>query len=141
MLTFAAEIIKIAIMTNKVETFQYRNSHPTVTIDDYFKATKVEFTDIAADADIDAIWQSLAEQGCEWHKSPLSDSEYMINRQTGDIYRKSSHWGKRISTCCWTLRRGKVSLTMCYTIGKANISDFEAIITPDYMIRYYMSNL
>lgn len=127
-------------MTNKVETFQYRNSHPTVTIDDYFKATKVEFTDIAYDTDIDTIWQSLEEQGCEWHKSPLSDSEYMINRQTGDIYRKSSHWGKRISTCCWTLRRGRVILTTCYTIGKANIADFEAIITPDYMIRYYMSN-
>ena len=130
-------------MTNRAETFQYRNNHPQVTIDDYFKATKVEFNDVADEmttAQMDAMWKSLEEQGCEFHKSPLSDSEYMINRETGDIYRKSSHWGKHISTCCWTLRRGIVRLSNVYTIAKANIADFEAIITPDFMIRYYMSH-
>lgn len=127
----------------RVETYQYRNNHPQVTISDYFKATKVEFNDVADEmttAQMDAMWKSLEEQGCEFHKSPLSESEYMINHETGDIYRKSSHWGKHISTCQWTLRRGVVRLSNVYTIAKANIADFEAIITPDYMIRYYMSN-
>lgn len=125
-------------MTRK-ETYQYRNSHPEVTVEDYFKATKVEFNDVAEGmtrAEMDALWQSLADQGCEYHQSPLSASEYMVNRLTGDIYRRSSHWGKRISTCCWTLNRNGVRLTMCYTIAKANVSDFQAIITPDFMLKY-----
>ena len=131
-------------MMTRGETFQYRNNNQQVTLDDYFMATKVEFSDIASEwskSEMDELWENLAANGCEFHKSPLSDSEYMIDRKTGDIYRRSSHWGRNISTCCWTLRRGVCLLTMCYTIAKANIANFEAIVTPDYIIRKYMSNI
>ena len=129
---------------NKVESFLYRNSHPEVTMDDYFIATKVEFADVAEDStveEIEKMWMEFADRGLEYHKSPISDSEYMIDRKTGDIYRKSNHWGDRISTCQWTLKRGNVRLTTCYTVAKANIADFEAIITPDYLMRLYVRHI
>ena len=96
-------------------------------MDDYFESTVATFhalTDVLdSPAEVDAAWERLKREHPEWehHKSPKSESEYLIDRENGDIYRKSHHWG-RVASCNW-----KISLVNqgAYAIGKANVRDFE----------------
>lgn len=116
-------------MNEKLAIFIYRDAHPTVTLDDYYKATKAEFENICSDGyiEVEDMWGTLMNSGFEHHQSPLSQSEYLIDKATGDIYRKSGHWGEHISTCAWTLHKdGKTQNR--YAIGKANVSGFQTNI-------------
>ena len=96
-------------------------------MDDYFESTVATFhalTDVLdSPAEVDAAWERLKKEHPEWeqHKSPKSESEYLTDRENGDIYRKSHHWG-RVASCNW-----KISLVNqgAYAIGKANVRDFE----------------
>lgn len=135
-ITFAPETTNNRVMNEKLSTFIYRNEHPTVTLDDYFKATKAEFENICSEGyiEVEDMWGTLKSSGLEHHTSPLSQSEYLIDKATGDIYRKSGHWGENISTCAWTLHKGDETQNR-YAIGKANVSDFKANI-PVFVQKY-----
>ncbi len=118
----------------------YRDVFKTPTVDDYYIGTKTTFTSIGAKPDGDNVtslleaeaenkktWQQMKDSGkYEWHKSPLSDSEYLVDRQTGDIYRFSDHWF-RVASCDWAIDdfHANESLKGIYQIGKSNIKDFE----------------
>lgn len=123
-------------MNEKLSIFIYRNEHPTVTLDDYYKATRAEFVNVCSEgfAEVEDMWGKLMNSGLEHHTSPLSQSEYLIDKNTGDIYRKSGHWGENISTCAWTLHKGDETQNR-YAIGKANVSDFKANI-PVFVQKY-----
>ena len=123
-------------MNEKLAIFIYRDTHPTVTLDDYFKATKAEFENVCSEGyiEVEDMWGTLMNSGLEHHTSPLSQSEYLIDKTTGDIYRKSGHWGENISTCAWTLHKDGETQNR-YAIGKANVSDFKANI-PVFVQKY-----
>lgn len=103
---------------------------PNVTIDDYFLDTETNFHSIANIIynkngsnvlELDKIWEDMKNSGeYIFKKSPKSNSEYLINKNNGDIYRYSDHWG-RVASCRWTLDDyygGDVS------IAKSNIKNF-----------------
>lgn len=104
---------------------------PNVTINDYFLDTETNFhsiTNIIYNKDgssnhpeIHKIWEDMKNSGRYIFKeSPKSNSEYLIDKNNGDIYRYSDHWG-RVASCIWTLDdyySGDVS------IAKSNIKKF-----------------
>ena len=92
----------------------YREVFKTPTVDDYYISTNAKFEYVGpkqsegtdpseTEAENRRIWQQMKESGqYEWHKSPLSDSEYLVDRKSGDIYRLADHWGK-VSSCNWQI--------------------------------------
>lgn len=97
-------------------------ARPEPSVDDYYENTRATFEPVAEGKDVDAEWEELkADSRYEYKQSPKSGSEYLIDRETGDILRKSDHWGD-VASCEWGLD-GKPDNT--YAIGKANIKDFE----------------
>ena len=112
---------------------------PVVSTKDYYLGTRADFEMVATDkpaermydegekalsvGDIEAVWEELKKkEGFRLERSPKSDSEYLVNDATGEIYRKSDHWG-RVASCHWMLnglrREGD------WYIGRANVDEFE----------------
>ena len=112
---------------------------PVVSTKDYYLGTRADFEMVATDkpaermydesekalsvGDIEAVWEELKKkEGFRLEHSPKSDSEYLVNDATGEIYRKSDHWG-RVASCHWMLnglrREGD------WYIGRANVGEFE----------------
>ena len=118
------------------ETVDYREENPTPTLEDYYISTQAQFAyagpeKTGTNAELAAAnkkqWEEMKASGrYEWHKSPRSWSEYLIDKETGDIYRYSNHWGK-VASCYWDLDKkyGYYSGGI-YQIGKCNIKDFTA---------------
>jgi len=111
---------------------------PTVTLEDYYEYTDATFdavktVDHSDDSRhpyekkmlVKAEWEDMkaSHPDWEWHRSPKdgSRSEYLIDRENGDVYRYSDHWGV-LATCNWKLNGSDVRYETA--IGKANISDF-----------------
>ena len=71
-----------------------------------------------------SFWEGLkSDKDLKWHHSPLSNSEYLVNHHTGDIYRFSDHWGK-VASCEWSLNDEP---TEGWSIGVANIQSFKSL--------------
>lgn len=117
----------------------YREAKSTPTLGDYFIDTKAEFEAIGtildknyngydalnADAENLKLWNEMKESGkYEWHQSPMSYSEYLIDREEGDVYRFSDHWGT-VASCSWNLG---FNIKGPRQIGKCNIKDFQPIV-------------
>ncbi len=128
----------------------YREVFDKPTLEDYFVDTWATFDAVDLKGrSIDDVWQEMTDSGkYEWHKSPKSSSEYLIDYGTGNIYRKADHWG-RVSSCRWALRdngNGKFMDKDSYAIGRANISDFNGITetrswyTPENDRLHYVDN-
>lgn len=97
---------------------------PKVTTHDYYLGTKAEFKRVKITEDARDAWEKLKQQdGFRYEHSPKSDSEYLVNDETGEIYRMSDHWGW-VASCRWSIDDQSNS---GFDIGKANIKDFERI--------------
>lgn len=103
----------------------YREVFDTPTIDDYYIDTRATFKPVDAD------WERMKASGkYEWHQSPKSNSEYLIDRENGDIYRRADHWGL-VASCYWKLDGDADGVR----IGMANIKDFKPEINRDNKVR------
>lgn len=97
---------------------------PKVTTHDYYLGTKADFKLVKSAEDVWDAWEKLKQQdGFRHVHSPKSDSEYLVNDKTGEIYRISDHWGW-VASCRWEINDRAHS---GFNIGKANIKDFERI--------------
>lgn len=97
---------------------------PKVTTHDYYLGTKADFKLVKSADDVRDAWEKLKQQdGFRYVHSPKSDSEYLVNDETGEIYRMSDHWGW-VASCRWSIDDQAPS---GFNIGKANIKDFERI--------------
>ena len=129
------------------EYLPYREVFPTPTLDDYYIDTEVVFKSIGSKVSFESTadnklalppsvvkagkdnlnqWRKMKESGqFEFHESPnyLSGSQYLIDRQSGDIYRYSGHWGK-VASCNWDIDADEIQFL--FLIGKANIKDFRS---------------
>lgn len=114
---------------------------PQVTIDDYYLDTETNYQSILSKdenwKEIDDRWGAMKESGkYDWHQSPKSSSEYLIDNNTGDIYRFSDHWG-RVASCSWDI---KSESEQKWDIAKSNIKDFKrkdsgVYFNPQYRIK------
>lgn len=105
-------------------TVSYREVKKDVDLSDFYEATSVEFTKISSDKSVFSFWEGLkSDKDLKWHHSPLSNSEYLVNHHTGDIYRFSDHWGK-VASCEWSLNDEP---TEGWNIGVANIKSFKSL--------------
>ncbi|VTY02227.1 DNA primase TraC [Prevotella melaninogenica] len=105
-------------------TVSYREVKKDVDLSDFYEATSVEFTKLSSDKSVFSFWEGLkSDKDLKWHHSPLSNSEYLVNHHTGDIYRFSDHWGK-VASCEWSLNDDS---TEGWSIGVANIQSFKSL--------------
>ena len=105
-------------------TVSYREVKKDVDLSDFYEATSAEFTKISSDKSVFSFWEGLkSDKDLKWHHSPLSNSEYLVNHHTGDIYRFSDHWGK-VASCEWSLNDEP---TEGWSIGVANIQSFKSL--------------
>lgn len=105
-------------------TVSYREVKKEVDLSDFYEATSAEFTKISSDKSVFSFWEGLkSDKDLKWHHSPLSNSEYLVNHHTGDIYRFSDHWGK-VASCEWSLNDDP---TEGWSIGVANIKSFKSL--------------
>lgn len=105
-------------------TVSYREVKKDVDLSDFYEATSVEFTKLSSDKSVFSFWEGLkSDKDLKWHHSPLSNSEYLVNHHTGDIYRFSDHWGK-VASCEWSLNDEP---TEDWNIGVANIKSFKSL--------------
>lgn len=133
------------LWSDKVSEFiDYREVFKTPTLDDYYIATKADYEYVgsnlgmqpgglvAAEHENQRKWNEMVASGkYEHQKSPLSDSEYLLDKEIGDIYRFSNHWG-RVASCQWSIdKRYGTEDVEIYAIGKCNIQDFH----PNYFQR------
>ena len=98
---------------------------PVVTTNDYYLDTEAEFKNLydGERKDLDDVWNKMKnESGFSFHKSPKSDSEYLIDEKTGDVYRYANHWF-RVSSCEWSI--DSVNGYYGYDIAKCNIKNFK----------------
>lgn len=96
---------------------------PKVTTHDYYLGTKADFKLVKSTEDVWDAWEKLKQKdGFRYVHSPKSNSEYLVNDETGEIYRMSDHWGW-VASCRWDIDGRAHS----FDIGKANIKDFERI--------------
>lgn len=106
------------------DTVSYREVKKEVDLSDFYEATSAEFTKISSDKSVFSFWEGLkSDKDLKWHHSPLSNSEYLVNYHTGDIYRFSDHWGK-VASCEWSLNDDP---TEGWSIGVANIQSFKSL--------------
>jgi antirestriction protein ArdC len=105
-------------------TVSYREVKKDVDLSDFYEATSVEFTKLSSDKSVFSFWEGLkSDKDLKWHHSPLSNSEYLVNHHTGDIYRFSDHWGK-VASCEWSLNDEP---TEGWSVGVANIQSFKSL--------------
>lgn len=105
-------------------TVSYREVKKDVDLSDFYEATSVEFTKLSSDKSVFSFWEGLkSDKDLKWHPSPLSNSEYLVNHHTGDIYRFSDHWGK-VASCEWSLNDDS---TEGWSVGVANIQSFKSL--------------
>lgn len=106
------------------KTVSYREVKKEVDLSDFYEATSAEFTKLSSDKSVFSFWEGLkSDKDLKWHHSPLSNSEYLVNHHTGDIYRFSDHWGK-VASCEWSLNDEP---TEGWSIGVANIRSFKSL--------------
>ena len=106
------------------KTVSYREVKKDVDLSDFYEATSAEFTKLSSDKSVFSFWEGLkSDKDLKWHHSPLSNSEYLVNHYTGDIYRFSDHWGK-VASCEWSLNDDP---TEGWSIGVANIQSFKSL--------------
>lgn len=106
------------------KTVSYREVKKEVDLSDFYEATSAEFTKLSSDKSVFSFWEGLkSDKDLKWHHSPLSNSEYLVNHYTGDIYRFSDHWGK-VASCEWSLNDDS---TEGWSIGLANIQSFKSL--------------
>lgn len=106
------------------KTVSYREVKKEVDLSDFYEATSAEFTKLSSDKSVFSFWEDLkSDKDLKWHHSPLSNSEYLVNHYTGDIYRFSDHWGK-VASCEWSLNDDS---TEGWSIGVANIQSFKSL--------------
>lgn len=123
-------MLSVAQQLTKGEPFSLDNNtmlreiKSTVDFSDYYDGTIAEFKALPSDGKtVYEQWEELKAKGYEWHKSPLSNSEYLIDKETGDIYRYANHWGS-VASCTWELVGAYDDYN--YHIAVCNISDFKA---------------
>ena len=105
-------------------TVSYREVKKDVDLSNFYEATSVEFTKLSSDKSVFSFWEGLkSDKDLKWHHSPLSNSEYLVNHHTGDIYRFSDHWGK-VASCEWSLNDDS---TEGWSVGVANIQSFKSL--------------
>lgn len=105
-------------------TVSYREVKKDVNLSDFYEATSVEFKKLSSDKSVFSFWEGLkSDKDLKWHHSPLSNSEYLVNHHTGDIYRFSDHWGK-VASCEWSLNDDS---TEGWSVGVANIQSFKSL--------------
>ena len=76
---------------------------PKVTTHDYYLGTKADFKLVKSAENVRDAWEKLKQQdGFRYVHSPKSDSEYLVNDETGEIYRMSDHWGW-VASCRWSI--------------------------------------
>lgn len=120
-----------------------REAMPEVSKDDYFLDTKTTFKSVFGEGvsfndEIFYKWSEMKDSGkYEHHKSPKSDSEYLIDNESGDIFRLSDHWG-RVASCTWSLEGSSGSK---WDIAKSNISNFERKYTGEYFNPVYREKM
>lgn len=108
-------------------TVSLRSIKPQVDLKDYYRCSKGTFEDLFIDKDkwptnkeVEDKWDELKkDKNLEFTQSPSSNSQYLVNKKTGDIYRKSDHWGC-VASCFWSLDSKFKTKT---TIAKINVSD------------------
>ena len=106
------------------KTVSYREVKKEVDLSDFYEATSAEFTKLSSDKSVFSFWEGLkSDKDLKWHHSPLSNSEYLVNHHTGDIYRFSDHWGK-VASCEWS--QNDVP-TEGWSVGVANIRSFKSL--------------
>ena len=108
---------------------------PIPTMDNYYFCTTAKFKELevgksfSKKSDWEDEWQRMVDsEKYEYHKSPLSSSQYLLDRRKGDIYRYSDHWGE-VSSCTWILEGRPPRYT---AIGKCNIKDFKGKLYDKY---------
>ena len=109
------------------EQIDYRKVKKTVDLTDYYNGTETTFKALPIKGFLATKqkWEELKRnKELEWHQSPLSNSEYLINRKTGDIYRCADHWGV-VASCDWDIT-GEIPNEKDFYIGVSNIADFKA---------------
>lgn len=125
------EDLLLAIKKNIPEYVTAKEIIPEVTIDDYYLDTDVDFKSILSKEDdyetVDEKWTAMKNSDkYDWHQSPKSSSEYLIDKKTGDIFRLADHWG-RVASCNWRIVPNceiDNENSNIFDIGKANIKDF-----------------
>ena len=102
----------------------YREAFPTITMDDYFLFTKVEFKPVDTNGkSVDDVWQELKDSGkYEEHHSPKSTSKYLVDYNSGEIIRQSDHWGL-VASCYWPYGGEEIEGEM--QIGRTNIAEMK----------------
>lgn len=128
---------------NEVPRFiSAKQAMPQVTLKDYYLDTETTFKSICpADEkwrETEERWEKMKKDPkLEWHHSPKSSSQYLIDESTGDIYRYSDHWGS-VASCSWHLDSQKED---GWDIAKSNIRNFERLdirnnyFNPQYRIK------
>lgn len=125
------EDLLLAIKKNIPEDVTAKEIIPEVTIDDYYLDTDVDFKSILSKEDdyktVDEKWTAMKNSDkYDWHQSPKSSSEYLIDKKTGDIFRLADHWG-RVASCNWRIVPNceiDNENSNIFDIGNANIKDF-----------------
>lgn len=125
------EDLLLVIKKNIPEYVTAKEIIPEVTIDDYYLDTDVDFKSILSKEDdyktVDEKWTAMKNSDkYDWHQSPKSSSEYLIDKKTGDIFRLADHWG-RVASCNWRIVPNceiDNENSNIFDIGKANIKDF-----------------
>lgn len=121
----------------------FRDVYPQPTLSDYYRDTRGTFKYVGPEregktrreweAENANQWREMRESGkYEYHKSPMSSSEYLIDKESGDIYRYSDHWGN-VGSCRWDIDvpyqmvQNNRLIRSSYVIGKINIGELRGI--------------
>lgn len=137
-----AQSLSISVGKEIPRTGNAKQILPQVTTDDYYLDTKTTFKSILPKEEtwneIDERWDAMKKSGkYDWHQSPKSSSEYLIDNKTGDVYRFSDHWG-RVASCTWDITGENDNK---WDIAKSNIKDFERKETGIYFNPEYRTKL
>nr|DAO60346.1 MAG TPA: hypothetical protein [Caudoviricetes sp.] len=125
------EDLLLSIKKNIPEYVTAKEIIPEVTVDNYYLDTDVDFKSILSKEDdyktVDDKWTAMKNSDkYDWHQSPKSSSEYLIDKKTGDIFRLADHWG-RVASCNFRIVPNfeiDNENSNIFDIGKANIKDF-----------------
>ena len=130
----------------------FRDVYPQPTLSDYYMDSRGTFEYVGPEregktrreweAENANQWWEMRESGkYEYHESPMSPSEYLTDKESGDIYRYSDHWGN-VGSCRWNIdvpyqmiQNGRL-IRSSYVIGKINIGELRGIENG----KYYASN-